>query len=83
MLDYDIPKDSRVRLTVYNLLGQRVRTLVDGEKPAGRYSVNWDSRTESGDVTASGLYFYKIEAHHKKDGANELFTDSKKMLLLR
>ena len=83
LINYDIPKDSRVRLTVYNLRGQRVRTLVDGDKSAGRYSVNWDSKTESGDVMASGLYFYRIEAHHQKDGATELFTDTKKMLLLR
>ena len=83
LIHYDIPRDSKVRLTVYNLLGQRIRTLIDGDKSAGRYSVNWDGRTVSGDVTASGLYFYRIEAHHQKDGKNELFTDTKKMLLLR
>jgi len=83
LINYDIPKNSKVRLTVYNLLGQRIRTLIDADKSAGRYSVNWDGRTVSGDVTASGLYFYRLEAHHQNDGKNELFTDTKKMLLLR
>lgn len=49
-----------VHLTVYNILGQRVKTLIDEERPVGRYTATWDSRDEGGRHVASGLYFYRL-----------------------
>jgi hypothetical protein len=59
---YQIPSDERVTLTVYNVLGQMVRTLVDQHQTAGYYSVIWDGRNESGVELGSGTYFYSIRA---------------------
>ncbi|OGG43568.1 MAG: hypothetical protein A3F84_15600 [Candidatus Handelsmanbacteria bacterium RIFCSPLOWO2_12_FULL_64_10] len=49
-----------VHLTVYNLLGQRVKVLIDGERPAGRYTATWDGRDEGGRYVANGVYFYRL-----------------------
>jgi hypothetical protein len=62
-------------LVIYNILGQKVRTLVDEEKLPENYSVIWDGKDYSGKEVASGIYFYQLKT---KD-----FTDTKKMVLLR
>ncbi|GEM_PF-4208904 len=49
-----------VQMTVYNLLGQRVRTLIDGERLMGRHTATWDGRDEGGRYVANGLYFYRL-----------------------
>ena len=70
-----LPSDSHVRLNIFNVLGQHVRTLVDGEMPAGYHTVTWDGNDSDGSSVASGVYFYRITA--------EDFTSSKKMMLLK
>lgn len=59
---YEAPRASAVHLTVYNALGRRVRTLVRGDRPAGRFEVAWDGRDDQGRPTASGLYLIRLEA---------------------
>ena len=56
-IHFTLPKSEKVKLTVFNQLGQQVATLVDGVKPAGDYSVSF-----RGDDLPSGLYFYQIQA---------------------
>ncbi|MDZ7374138.1 MAG: T9SS type A sorting domain-containing protein [candidate division KSB1 bacterium] len=56
-IEYSLAKAGQVRLTVYNVLGQKVATLVDGYKPAGQHRVTFDARN-----LPSGIYFYKLEA---------------------
>lgn len=74
-INFDLPTKSDVSLRVYNVLGQEVTTLVDGPMEAGSYEVDWDGTNESGIHTASGIYFYKIEAGS--------FVETKKMMLLK
>jgi len=62
-------------LIVYNILGQKVRTLVDEEKLPGNYRVIWDGKDNSGKEIGSGIYFYRLKT---KD-----YTTAKKMVLLR
>jgi len=73
---YALPERSRVRLDIYNLLGQRVQTLVDQEVEAGYQTVVWDAQV------STGLYFYQIEAVSMSD-ANRKFIEVKKMILVR
>ena len=61
-ISYDVAKTGAVRLSVYALTGQLVRTLVDGECPAGRYSVMWDGTDDVGRDVASGVYLCRMEA---------------------
>jgi DNA-binding transcriptional regulator YhcF (GntR family) len=61
-IDYTLNTTGNVRIQIYNITGQLIRTFVMGYQPAGSYSVRWDGRNESGDQTASGVYLYRIEA---------------------
>ena len=67
---FGLPERSRVRLTVYNALGEQVAQLIDGDREAGYYSVTFDAVG-----LASGVYFYRITA-----GA---FVETKRLLLIR
>ncbi len=62
-------------LRIYNVLGQRVGTLVDEEKKPGRYRVVWDGRDDSGREVSSGIYFYVLQ--------NGESRETKKMVLVR
>jgi flagellar hook assembly protein FlgD len=57
---YTLPQAGAVRLVVYNLLGQQIRTLVEGDQGAGRYRVEWDGRDDQGRVVSSGVYVYRL-----------------------
>ncbi len=69
-ISFDLPVSSRVELTIYNILGQEVETLINGEMEAGHHTVTWDASPYS-----SGIYFYRISANN--------FSETKKMLLLK
>ncbi len=62
MIQYELPQASHVRLAIYNLLGERVRTLVDAKESAGVKRVTWDGRNERGERVSSGVYVYRLEA---------------------
>lgn len=72
---YDLKERSKVALTIYNALGQEVRTLVSDTQNAGRYQVQWDGRDNAGGKVASGIYFYRMRAGE--------FTQFHKMVLLK
>jgi hypothetical protein len=72
---YQLPERTHVRLAIYNVMGQRVRVLVDEPKPIGRYKVMWDGRNDAGEVVASGVYFYRMQAG--------TFTTTRKLVFLK
>ncbi|MCC7262525.1 MAG: T9SS type A sorting domain-containing protein [Candidatus Latescibacteria bacterium] len=59
---FDLPTARDVKLTIYNQLGQSIRTLVDRRMKAGAYALKWDGTDNAGAGVASGVYFYSIEA---------------------
>jgi flagellar hook assembly protein FlgD len=71
-----------VTIRLYNILGQLVKTLVDGIEDVGFKSVQWNGTNNVGNVVASGVYFYRIEASGVNDAAKS-FMQVRKMLLLR
>jgi hypothetical protein len=75
-LHYGLPSRSRVRLQVFNILGQVVTDLVNADQAAGWNQVVWNANV------ASGLYFYRLEAVSVSD-PNKRFVDVKKMILLK
>jgi hypothetical protein len=74
-LMFALPQAAKVNLTVYNVLGQRVTTLVDDYMNAGYQTVTWNGTDYSGRDVSSGVYFYRL--------STDQFTDTKKMLLLK
>jgi len=74
-IEFSLPTDSRVSLTVYNIMGQAVKTLVNGSMFAGSYKVRWDGKDNSGNPAASGIYFYRLVAGDR--------VTSKKMVLMK
>ncbi len=59
---YTLPVNSKVRLTVYNLVGKEVKTLVNNFKSSGIHNVAWDGRDNSGNNVGSGIYIYKLQS---------------------
>jgi len=76
-IGYQLPEGSRVRLKIYNALGQQVASLVDGFQSAGAHMVNWNSTG-----MASGIYFYKFTAISQNDPART-YSEVRKMTLLK
>ncbi len=72
---YSLPKRCEITLTVYNALGQRVRTLFEGVQRSGHHTVYWDGLDERGIAVASGVYFYKLATPEK--------TASRKMVYMK
>ncbi len=74
-IDFSLPQPVHVRVDVFNVLGQIVKTLVDESQPAGHHTVSWNGTDVSGDHVSSGVYFYRISADD--------FAASNKMMLIR
>jgi hypothetical protein len=80
-IGYELPRTSTVELHVYNVLGQRVATLVNEQQKPGRYSVVWNGDNDRGQQVAGGVYIYRLMAR-EASGKPE-FSETKKLLLLR
>ena len=74
-INYDLPKEAKVLLIVYDLMGREVARLNDSFMPAGYHSVQWNSRNQYGAQVSAGVYFYHIQAGE--------FIKTQKMILLK
>ncbi len=74
-IEYCLPKEAGVYISVYNIFGLRIRTLVNETRYAGHHVVPWDGRNNAGKPVASGVYFYRLVA-------DDYFA-VRKMLLLK
>ena len=75
VIRFALPRSDQVDLAVFNLVGQKVATLVQGARPAGNYVVDWNGRDDGERELASGVYLYCLQA-----GGRE---ETRKLLLLR
>jgi len=75
VIRYQLPKNTRVQLAVFNMTGKQLCILDQGEKSAGEYLVGWNGRDSQGVPLSSGVYWYQLRCDE--------FTASKKMLLIR
>lgn len=74
-IQFSLERAGNVKLEVYNVIGQRIRTLMDQYCGAGEYSVEWDGRSESGQSVASGIYFYRL--------TSDEYSRTRKMMLMK
>ncbi|MDZ7289281.1 MAG: phytase [candidate division KSB1 bacterium] len=61
VIPFHLNKSIHVKLTIVNIMGQAIRTLVEGQMPAGEHLLNWDGRSDAGEVVPSGTYFICME----------------------
>jgi hypothetical protein len=74
-IKYQIANDANVNLDIWNLQGQKIRTLVGKEQKSGYYSVVWDGRNDAGQTVSTGLYLYRVQAGS--------FVATHKMLMIK
>jgi hypothetical protein len=65
-ISFSIPKAQAVKISVYNILGQLVKILLDKEMQAGKHQITWDGRDTKGILVATGIYFLSLEAKDKR-----------------
>jgi hypothetical protein len=74
-IKYDLPKRSRVIATIYDILGNHIKTIVNGMQSAGRKSLTWNGKDKQGNNVTSGIYFYQIKAAG--------FSKTNKMIMIK
>jgi photosystem II stability/assembly factor-like uncharacterized protein len=72
---FSMPHEAQVKLVIYDILGRKIRTLLDGQRGAGMQSLNWDGLNDAGKNVASGIYIYKLVTSD--------YTMQKRMQLIR
>jgi hypothetical protein len=80
-IQFGLPVAADVTLKIYNVLGQEVVTLFEGQRGAGTFQAVWNGRNSAGNQIASGMYFYNLVA--KSTDGKSTFTNIKKMLFLK
>ena len=74
-LRYDLPENSHVNITIYDMLGRQVKNLINQTQDAGYRSVHWNATDDYGNPVSAGIYLYQIQASE--------FVQTKKMVLLK
>jgi hypothetical protein len=80
-IQFGLPVATNVTLRIYNVLGQEVVTLFDGQRGAGTFQAVWNGRNAAGNQVASGMYFYSLVARSANNAMT--YTNIKKMLFLK
>jgi len=79
---YSLPENRKVELTVYDILGTEIITLVNDFQAAGKFNVTWNGKNSYGTPMPSGIYFYRITAYRGENRRN-LWMDAKAMVYLK
>lgn len=80
---YQLSKRSLVKLEIYNIVGQKVRTLVSGEQTTGTYELAWNGTNDRGGFVGSGVYMYRLQAEASAGGPGDHLTVTRKMVFIR
>jgi len=75
MISFSLQKSDFVQLTIFNMLGKQIRTLVNGEQSSGKHTFMWNGKNDTGTTVASGTYIYHLKVGQR--------SESKLMLLIR
>jgi flagellar hook assembly protein FlgD len=75
VINYSLPNNAFVVLKIYDMLGREIRTLVNNEMNAGKYSISWKGEDNNGNKVTSGIYIYKISAGN--------YSAARKMVVLK
>lgn len=78
-IEFQVPEQSRVKLEIFNISGQKIRGLINQNYTAGKYSVTWNGRNDSGVLVSSGVYMYRLRA----ESSEKRYSASGKLILLK
>ena len=79
-IEYQLPELAEIELSIYNILGQKIHTLIDGKMEAGYHSKVWNAKDQHGNSVATGMYIYRLDA---KGISGRKFVQVKKMVVLK
>jgi len=82
-ISFDLLFESKVKINIFNTLGQRIATICDGILQPGRQHITWNAVDEFGERLPSGIYFYKIEVIENSPGGQRILNIVKKMSLMK
>lgn len=82
VISYELSGASEVELAVFNILGQKIRTLFAGQLPVGLHQAQWEGRDDRGNQVADGMYLYRLKVAAASEGVNT-FEQTRKMVLLK
>ena len=74
-LRYNLPEDALVNISIYDMVGRQIKTLVNGSQTAGYKSIQWNATNNAGQTVSAGIYLYTIVAGE--------YRQTKKMILLK
>jgi hypothetical protein len=74
-IKYELPSESLVNVSIYDVVGRKIKSLVNQEQSAGSYSLQWDATNSVGEAIPAGMYIYTIQAGE--------YRSTKKMVLLK
>jgi plastocyanin len=77
-ISFSIPRSSFITLKVFNIIGEEIQTLIEGELDPGSYKTGWDGSKQS-----SGMYFYQLKVFDSQGSGEQLFVETKRLLLLK
>ena len=83
VISYELPYDLNIEINIFNLLGRKVRSLLNETRPAGQGSTIWDGKTENGHLVSGGVYFISVQVRGPSNGSNIFYQETKKVLLLK
>ena len=83
VISYELPYDLNIEINIFNLLGRKVRALLNETQPAGQGSTIWDGKTENGHLASGGVYFISVQVRGPSNGSNIFYQETKKVLLLK
>lgn len=66
-IEFSIKNNSKIDLSIFNIKGQKIKTLINNEIEKGEYSIIWNGNNESGDSVSSGIYYYKLKVNNKTE----------------
>jgi len=83
VISYELPYDLNIEINIFNLLGRKVRSLLNETRPAGQGATIWDGKTENGHLASGGVYFISVQVRGPSNGSNIFYQETKKVLLLK
>ena len=84
VIRYALPEDAPVNITIYDVMGRRVKTIINNTQTAGyNRSIHWNATNDAGSPVSAGLYLYTIEAGDPSASSGHSFRQTKKMVLLK